>query len=49
MLKKEAMSHRRCLKSPGPMEKYEFPSPLDLKLESEKAGTTAKIAVLPSE
>ena len=34
--------------SPGPMEKHEVPSPLDLKQESEEAGNTAEVAVLPS-
>ena len=32
----------------GPMEKQGLPSLLDLKLESEEAGKTAEIAVLPS-
>jgi hypothetical protein len=34
--------------SPGPMEKDELPSLLNLKLESEEAGNTAEIAELPS-
>ena len=34
--------------SPGPMEKQELPSLLDLKLESEEAKNTAEITVLPS-
>ena len=34
--------------SPGPMEKHELPSLLDLKLESKEAGNTAEMAVLPS-
>ena len=33
--------------SPGPKEKNECPSPLGLKLESEKAGNMAEIVVLP--
>ena len=32
----------------GPTEKHEFPSLLDLKLESEEAANTAEIAVVPS-
>jgi hypothetical protein len=34
--------------SPGPMEKDELPSLLDLKPESEEIGNTSEIIVLPS-
>ena len=34
--------------SPGPMENHLLPSLSDLRLESEEAGNTAEIAVLPS-